>query len=179
MRTMVIVISLVVGMTAYAAFAPDQAAPPTVVGERGIYECPNHAEIQATWPAQCPTCQTVLERASSLNAVAANTVLAAASDGNMGTGQSTQYGTSSGSYPPYYPYGTQGYPPYTPSQQYGTQGSYPPNYPYGSQGYPPYPPSGQYGQQYPPYGQTEPNNPYAGILEELNRLFSRRNQQLQ
>ncbi len=111
-------------------------------------------------------------------------------------------GQYSQGYPPSGQY-SQGYPP--PSGQYGSQGyppsqyGYPPSGQYG-QGYPPsgqygqgYPPSGQYGQGYPPstpygYGQggytppanpspTEPNNPYGGLLNELNKLFNKHRQQ--
>jgi hypothetical protein len=108
--------------------------------------------------------------------------------GGQGYPPTTQYGGQG--YPPTTQYGGQGYPPYSPSYPYGTQGypaapqyggqgypSYSPTYPYGSPGYPSYPPYG-YGQgeyAYPPapYIPAEPNNPYANILEQLNRLLNR------
>jgi hypothetical protein len=280
MRTWIIAASLTVVLALCATLAPGQSASPTRVREIGLYNCPDHPEIQATWPAQCPRCGTTLQTVQLFN-TAVSTVQGIDTDEDQDQGFSpqpqwlhqpygppgyypypepaqynsqeypptTQYGNQ-GSYPPSgqygsqrypptnqygtqgynpqnYPYGSQGYPPsnqygyppssqygyppsnqygYPPSGQYGGQG-YPPYNQYGSQGYPPYPPSSQYGQggyppyppsnQYgqgyppynpnygygqggypnPPYGQTEPNSPYGGILEDLNRLFNRRSQQ--
>jgi hypothetical protein len=262
MRTAVTIASLVAVLAACATLAPGQSPPPTRVRQFGLYQCPDHPEIQATWPAQCPTCGTTLQAVEPRN-IAAGTVLAAdinypdqypapspslnqpyAGPGYYPGPQSTQYNTQYGyppsnqyayppgtqyGYPPSGQYGTQAYPPsnqysqgYPPSTQYGyppntqygyppsTQYGYPPSGQYGTQGYPPstqygqgyppgtqygYPPSGQYayppgspppynpnygygqgGYPYPPnypYEQTEPNNPYSGILQDLNRLFHR------
>ncbi|MCL5281387.1 MAG: hypothetical protein M1376_15925 [Planctomycetes bacterium] len=244
MRTFIAAVSLVVILAIGAALAPGQSASSSRVGPLGIYQCPDHPGIQATWQAQCPTCGASLQAVQSLDAAADTTPIADTNYpypgqsrspnapygssyydppqyGSQGYPPSNQYG-----YPPSGQYGTQGYPPsqyrYPPSGQYGQE--YPYGYPpsgqqYGTQGYPPsnqygyppqgYPPSGQYGQGYPygyppggqygtqgyppsgPYGYgqrgytpptepnrpTEPNNPYAGLLNELNRLFNKRRQQ--
>jgi len=77
MRVFVIVISLTVVLATCAALAPGQSAPPTSVRQIGVYQCPNHPEIQATWPAQCPSCGTVLQTAQPFNAARAGTVFVA------------------------------------------------------------------------------------------------------
>jgi len=52
MRTRIRVVSLVVVLAACATLAPGQSAPPTRVRQLGVYQCPDHPEIQATWPAE-------------------------------------------------------------------------------------------------------------------------------
>lgn len=60
MKAMLIVGSLVVGLGTYTAFAQNVAPPPTRVSGISLYGCPAHPQIQASWPVQCPLCQTVL-----------------------------------------------------------------------------------------------------------------------
>lgn len=60
MRTTVVVIAFLGACAPGVILAQAPAAPPTRVCEIGLYGCPSHAEIRATWPAQCPTCGTVL-----------------------------------------------------------------------------------------------------------------------
>jgi hypothetical protein len=244
MRAFIAAIGLVAVLAVCAALAPGQSASSSRLGPLGIYQCPDHPEIQATWRAQCPTCGTTLQAVQLLNAAVETLPIAEAnyypdqdrpSPQNPPYGnqryypppQTGQYGNQGNyPYPPSGQYGSQGYPPSgqyggqqypygypPPSGQYGSQGyppsgqyggqqyphGYPPSGQYGGQGYPPgqypYPPSGQYGQGYPPsspgygYGQggyrpptepnrpTEPNSPYAGLLNELNKLFNKRRQQ--
>ena len=230
MRTFIAAVSLVAVLAACAALAPGQSAPLTRVGPLGIYQCPDHPEIQATWQARCPTCGTALQAVQLFDAAGDMVPIATADYPDQDQPQprnppysdqryypppqTGQYGNQGYyPYPPSGQYGSQGYPPsgqygtqgYPPGSQYGGQGyppsqyGYPPSGQYGNQGYPPsqygYPPTGPYGQGYPPatppygYGQggytppaepnrpTEPNNPYAGLLEELNKLFNKRRQQ--
>jgi hypothetical protein len=62
MKAVAIIGGLVLGMAAYTTLAQQgPAASPTKVGEVGVYACPIHTQIQATWPARCPLCQTVLQ----------------------------------------------------------------------------------------------------------------------
>lgn len=63
MKTLVIVGSLVIGLATGTAFARDVASPPTKVSAIGFYGCSVHPQVQATWPARCPICQTVLPAA--------------------------------------------------------------------------------------------------------------------
>lgn len=60
MRTLVVVVSLIVVFAAGAILAAGQSTPPTRVCQIGVYACPNHSDMQATWPARCPICRTVL-----------------------------------------------------------------------------------------------------------------------
>ena len=60
MRTAAAVIVLITLSTTGTVLAQGWSPPPTRVCELGSYACPNHLEIQATWPARCPTCGTVL-----------------------------------------------------------------------------------------------------------------------
>ncbi len=190
MRAFMAAVSLVAVLAACATLAPGQPASSTRPGPLGIYQCPDHPEIQATWQARCPTCGRALQAVPLFHA-AADTMRAA--DANYpaqgqpwpqnppyggqnyyppsqtspyGYPSSGQYGQgyppSQYGYPPSGPYGTPGYPP---SSQYG----YPPSGQYGSQGYPPgqygYPPTGQYGGQgYPPANQYgyPPSGQYGG-----------------
>ena len=39
------------------------AAPPTRVCAIGSYQCPDHAQIHASWPVRCPRCGAVLAAA--------------------------------------------------------------------------------------------------------------------
>ncbi len=60
-RTMAAVIGMLAVLATSTALAQVPAAPPTRVCQTGIYGCPAHPDILATWPARCPLCQTVLE----------------------------------------------------------------------------------------------------------------------
>ena len=113
MRAFIAVASLAAVLAACAALAPGQSAPPAPVGPLGIYQCPDHPEIQATWQARCPTCGTPLQAVQLFDA-AARTVFAA--DANYFAPPQAQPQN-----PPYYPpptgsYGNQGYNPYPPGQ---------------------------------------------------------------
>jgi hypothetical protein len=165
MKTLITAVTLIVVLAACTTLAPSQAPPPTRVRQLGLYQCPDHPEIQATWPAQCPVCGTALQAVAPFRSAASTVFVADANYPNAYPGGQSYYP------PPQMPqYGNQGYPPpsgsqygYPPSGQYGSQG-YPPSIQYG-QGYPPgtpygYPPSSQYG--YPPSGQYgyPPNTQY-------------------
>ena len=60
MRTPAVVITLIVISTTGTAWTQGWAPPPTRVCEISSYACPDHPQIQATWPARCPLCQAVL-----------------------------------------------------------------------------------------------------------------------
>ena len=56
-----VVIAIVLGAWATGtAFAQDPTAAPTRVNESGVYACPSHPEVLATWAARCPACGKVL-----------------------------------------------------------------------------------------------------------------------
>jgi hypothetical protein len=61
MRAQVIIGGSILAWIAGLSFAQAPAAPPTRVCQTGIYGCPAHSGILATWPARCPLCETVLE----------------------------------------------------------------------------------------------------------------------
>jgi len=65
MRGLFIIGIGIIAVAIGTAFALAPLAPPTRVGQSGLYACPNHSEIQATWPAQCPFCRTVLRQVQS------------------------------------------------------------------------------------------------------------------
>lgn len=60
MRTRAVIIVVIAISTAGAAWAQGWSAPPTRVSEVGQYGCPDHPQLQATWPARCPLCGMVL-----------------------------------------------------------------------------------------------------------------------
>jgi len=60
MRGQIILGAGILALLTCVSWAQEPAAPPTRVSESGIYGCPNHPDILATWPARCPTCQTAL-----------------------------------------------------------------------------------------------------------------------
>lgn len=62
MRTVAVVIAFLGVSAPRVVLAQVPAPPPTRVCEIGLYACPTHADILATWPARCPMCQTVLSR---------------------------------------------------------------------------------------------------------------------
>ena len=82
MKALIVIESCILAWTAGTTWAqgpgsPDTtgpwSAPPTRVREIGLYTCPNHLDIQATWPARCPICNAVLNQmqpAASTTAIA-------------------------------------------------------------------------------------------------------------
>jgi hypothetical protein len=60
MRTSVLLASFVLLYASHTAGAQSPWDPPAEVGKIGVYACRSHPEIQATWPARCPICRTVL-----------------------------------------------------------------------------------------------------------------------
>ncbi len=71
MKAWIVIESCILAWTAGMTWAqspgsPDAmgswSAPPTRVREIGVYVCPTHLDIQATWPARCPICSTVLSQ---------------------------------------------------------------------------------------------------------------------
>lgn len=60
MRVSIVIASCILAVATSMAWAQAPSVPPTRVCEIGTYACPNHTDIQATWPARCPMCQTVL-----------------------------------------------------------------------------------------------------------------------
>ncbi len=60
MRISAAVTALLALVATATVLAQDPAPPPTRVCENELYGCPTHPEILATWPAQCPVCQSVL-----------------------------------------------------------------------------------------------------------------------
>jgi hypothetical protein len=62
MRRLFVISGCILVVAAGTVLAQSLSAPPTSVRQLGIYGCPDHPEIQATWPARCPTCQAVLDR---------------------------------------------------------------------------------------------------------------------
>ncbi|MCL5278798.1 MAG: hypothetical protein M1376_02695 [Planctomycetes bacterium] len=73
MRTPAIVLAAIMLSTTSAAWAQGWVAPPTRVGEVGHYTCPDHPQIQATWPARCPLCGMVLTAARGSSGAAGAT----------------------------------------------------------------------------------------------------------
>jgi hypothetical protein len=78
MRVWFIVASGILVWATGTALAQDPSVLPTRVNEEGIYACPNHPDILATWPARCPTCQTVLSPVPSAAVTSAETIPVAA-----------------------------------------------------------------------------------------------------
>jgi len=69
MRTLVMLTTIILALAMiYTGPVPGQSAPPTRVCELGLYQCPGHPQIQATWPARCPTCHNVLTRVQAIAA---------------------------------------------------------------------------------------------------------------
>jgi hypothetical protein len=62
MRTLVTIAGLIAALTAGTALGQGESTASTSVRELGSYACPRHPEFQATWPARCPVCRTVLSR---------------------------------------------------------------------------------------------------------------------
>lgn len=60
MRVLVMIACGTLAWATSTALAQDPSVSPTRVNEEGVYACPNHPDILATWPARCPICQTVL-----------------------------------------------------------------------------------------------------------------------
>jgi hypothetical protein len=60
MRIAVIMETFILALAAGTTFAQSPSTAPTQVREVGVYTCPAHPDMQATWPAQCPICQTTL-----------------------------------------------------------------------------------------------------------------------
>ncbi|MCL5281384.1 MAG: hypothetical protein M1376_15910 [Planctomycetes bacterium] len=52
----------ILALSACLSYAQSPSAPLTRVCQPGLYGCPAHADILATWPARCPLCQTVLSQ---------------------------------------------------------------------------------------------------------------------
>ena len=77
MRTLAAVMMLIAFLATSTVLGQGLSAPPTKVCQIGDYTCPMHPEIQATWPARCPLCQTMLTDASSGAAYTGVTPIAA------------------------------------------------------------------------------------------------------
>ena len=60
MRRLFVISGCILVVATGTVLAQSLSAPPTRVRQVGIYGCPNHPEILATWPARCPLCQAVL-----------------------------------------------------------------------------------------------------------------------
>ena len=75
MKVQILLGGSILAWGACLSFAQAPSAPPTRVCQPGIYGCPAHADILATWPARCPLCQTVLGQVQP-SAVAGTTPVA-------------------------------------------------------------------------------------------------------
>ncbi len=101
MKGWIVVTAFVVAWIACAALAQNPGIPPTQVRQIGVYGCPGHPQFQATWPARCPACGTVLSKIR-LSADADDNPFSAGSEneeqeqnegfGNQGYYPSNQYG---------------------------------------------------------------------------------------
>ena len=60
MRVLFVIETCILAWTTGTAWAQSPSAALTRVCQIGVYGCPNHSDIQATWPARCPMCQAVL-----------------------------------------------------------------------------------------------------------------------
>ncbi len=66
MRTLAAIEMGLIALATCAVFAQTAVAPTGGgVCEEGLYACPSHVGIQATWPARCPLCRTTLRRMRS------------------------------------------------------------------------------------------------------------------
>ena len=60
MKRWIMIASVIWALGTGTAFAQDSSAAPTRVNETGVYVCPSHPDLAATWAARCPACGTVL-----------------------------------------------------------------------------------------------------------------------
>jgi hypothetical protein len=60
MKRWIMIVSVIWVLATGTALAQDSAAAPTRVNETGVYVCPSHPDLAATWAARCPACGTVL-----------------------------------------------------------------------------------------------------------------------
>ncbi len=60
MKRWIMIASVIWALGTGTALAQDSAAAPTRVNETGVYVCPGHPDMAATWAARCPTCGTAL-----------------------------------------------------------------------------------------------------------------------
>jgi hypothetical protein len=60
MRGLFVISGCILVVATGTVWAQSLSAPPTSVRQVGVYECPNHPQIQATWPARCSICPAVL-----------------------------------------------------------------------------------------------------------------------
>ena len=161
MRTVALTAAFLGVFASGAALAQVPAAPPTRVGEIGLYECPIHADMVATWPARCPLCRRVLSPVAPSSFVRVNANLGPLIAMNnrrreqeereaqrREEARRQEEGPPSYSYYGYYPPG--GYPSTCPPQGHAYR--YPYDYYY-------HPNMGQYGYTYPGY-----TYPYGGYF---------------
>jgi hypothetical protein len=88
MKTIVTAIASIVVLAPSTVLAQGVSAPPTRVCQIGGYGCPIHPDMQATWPARCPLCQTVLSTLPSSDAARAEVIPVAARGGSAGSAPS-------------------------------------------------------------------------------------------
>jgi hypothetical protein len=72
------------------SFAQGPSAPPTRVCQPGIYGCPAHTDILATWPTLCPLCQAVLEAGPPSASTVGDVTPVAGRDDQRGNGVTEQ-----------------------------------------------------------------------------------------